>query len=121
MLLVWVLWRSAIGVADFGNHRGDGEGVICAVSDGVQPGVVAVLAEVDAQGGTQPRGWSVVVAALASLTVLQWILLGAFRSPLQFGLDLHGNSAYLPHFLSSFRDRNLWYIFVWLLRCRCYG
>lgn len=55
------------------------------------------------------------VAALASLTALQWTITGAYRSPLQFGLDLHGNSAYFSHFVSSFGDRNLWYIFVWLL------
>ena len=54
-------------------------------------------------------------AALGSLTALQWGITHVYRSPLRFGLDLHGNSAYLTHFLSSFRDRNLWYIFFWLL------
>ena len=54
-------------------------------------------------------------AALASLTALQWGITHVFRSPLRFGMDLHQNSAYVAHFLSSFRDRNLWYIFFWLL------
>src|ERR1700722_2588211 len=55
------------------------------------------------------------IAGLVSLTALQWRITHVFRSPLSFGLDLHGNSGYLGHFLSSFRDRNLWYIFFWLL------
>jgi hypothetical protein len=54
-------------------------------------------------------------AALGSLAALQWKITHVFRSPLRFGLDLHQNSAYVEHFLSSFRDRNLWYIFFWLL------
>jgi hypothetical protein len=55
------------------------------------------------------------IAGLVSLSVLQWRITHVFRSPLGFGLDLHQNSAYLGQFLSSFRDRNLWYIFFWLL------
>jgi hypothetical protein len=55
------------------------------------------------------------IAGLGSLAALQWKITHVFRSPLRFGLDLHGNSAYLGHFLSSFGDRNLWYIFFWLL------
>jgi hypothetical protein len=55
------------------------------------------------------------IAGLGSLAALQWKITHVFRSPLSFGLDLHQNSAYLEHFLSSFRDRNLWYIFFWLL------
>jgi hypothetical protein len=55
------------------------------------------------------------LAATCSLTALQWSITHVFRSPLRFGLDLHQNSAYVAHFISSFRDRNLWYIFFWLL------
>ena len=55
------------------------------------------------------------IAGLGSLAALQWSITHVFRSPLSFGLDLHENTAYLGHFLSSFRDRNLWYIFFWLL------
>jgi hypothetical protein len=54
-------------------------------------------------------------AAMGSLTALQWKITHVFRSPLRFGLDLHQNSAYVAHFLSSLLDRNLWYIFFWLL------
>jgi hypothetical protein len=55
------------------------------------------------------------IAGLGSLTALQWRITHVLRSPLRFGLDLHQNSAYLGHFLLSIRDRNLWYIFFWLL------
>jgi hypothetical protein len=55
------------------------------------------------------------IAGLGSLALLQWKITHVFRSPLRFGLDLHENSSYLGHFLSSFGDRNLWYIFFWLL------
>jgi hypothetical protein len=55
------------------------------------------------------------LAALGSMTALQWGITHVYRSPLRFGLGLHGNSAYVTHFLSSFRDRNFWYIFFWLL------
>ena len=54
-------------------------------------------------------------AALAALATLQWKITHVFRSPLRFGLEMHGNTAYVAHFLSSFRDRNFWYIFFWLL------
>ena len=55
------------------------------------------------------------LATLGSMTALQWWITHVFRSPLRFGLDLHHNSAYVAHFFSSFRDRNFWYIFFWLL------
>jgi hypothetical protein len=55
------------------------------------------------------------LAALATLTAVQFAITRVFRSPLRFGLDLRGDTPYFSHFLNSFRDRNLWYIFVWLL------
>jgi hypothetical protein len=55
------------------------------------------------------------VAGLSSLAALQWKITHVFRSPLRFGLDLHQQSAYLEHFLLVLGDRNLWYIFFWLL------
>jgi hypothetical protein len=55
------------------------------------------------------------VAAFASLSALQYALTHVVRSPLQFGLELHKNSAYLSQFVSSLQDRNLWYVFLWLL------
>lgn len=55
------------------------------------------------------------IAAFASLTAVQWAITGVYRSPLRFGLELRGNSAYLSHFVHSLADRNLWYIFFWLL------
>ena len=69
------------------------------------------------RNSTQSAVWIVAswLAALATLTTVQWAITHVFRSPLRFGLDLHGNTAYLAHFFASFRDRNLWYIFFWLL------
>jgi hypothetical protein len=55
------------------------------------------------------------VAALASLTALHWRMSGVYESPLAFGIGLHQNDAYFSHFVRSLADRNLWYIFVWLL------
>jgi hypothetical protein len=55
------------------------------------------------------------IAGLGSLAALQWKITHVFRSTLSFGLDLHQNSAYLGQFLQWLRDRNLWYIFFWLL------
>jgi hypothetical protein len=55
------------------------------------------------------------VAALASMTVLHWRIAGAYQSPIEFGKGLHQNFAYLSHFVRSLGDRNLWYIFFWLL------
>ena len=59
--------------------------------------------------------WIVTSWALsfAAMIALQWSITGRFVSPLQFGLDLHrGGGSYLA---PSLHDRNLWYIFLWLL------
>jgi len=54
--------------------------------------------------------------SLATMIVLQWSITGSFVSPLQFGLALHrGGGNYLVHFVATLYDRNLWYIFLWLL------
>jgi hypothetical protein len=65
----------------------------------------------------QAGAWMVTswVAALASLTALHWRMTGAYESPLAFGIGLHENDAYFSHSVRSLGDRNLWYIFVWLL------
>jgi hypothetical protein len=55
------------------------------------------------------------IVGLGCLAALQWRITHVLRSPLRFALELHQNSAYLGHFLSSLGDRNLWYIFFWLL------
>jgi hypothetical protein len=51
--------------------------------------------------------------SLAAMIGLQWSITGRFVSPLQFGLALHRGGGY--HFAVSLHDRNLWYIFLWLL------
>jgi hypothetical protein len=55
------------------------------------------------------------VLSFAVLVGLHRVLAGTFESPLQFGLVLHHGHDYLAHFMSSLRDRDLWYIFLWLL------
>jgi hypothetical protein len=55
------------------------------------------------------------VLSLAAMIGLQWSITGRFVSPLQFGFALHRGDDYLGHFASSLHDRNLWYIFLWLL------
>jgi len=53
------------------------------------------------------------VLSVAALTGLQGSITGRFVSPLQFGLALHRGGG--GHFAVSLHDRNLWYIFLWLL------
>ena len=55
------------------------------------------------------------VLSLAAMIGLQWSITGRFVSPLEFGLALDRGDDYLGHFASSLHDRNLWYIFLWLL------
>lgn len=57
-------------------------------------------------------GWMLSVATMIGL---QWDITGAFVNPLKFGLELHLGHDYLGHFAASLHDRNLWYIFLWLL------
>lgn len=57
-------------------------------------------------------GW---VAGLSAMICAQWTIAGRFVSPLQFGLGLDGGGNYIAHFIAALRDRNLWYIFIWLL------
>jgi hypothetical protein len=54
-----------------------------------------------------------LLLSLATMIALQWSVTGRFVSPLQFGLALHRRGGY--HFAASLHDRNLWYIFLWLL------
>ena len=49
------------------------------------------------------------------MIALQWSIAGSHTSPLEFGLALHRGRNYLGHFVDSLHDRNLWYIFLWLL------
>jgi hypothetical protein len=62
-------------------------------------------------------GWSVAswAAGLITLSLLQWSITGVFRSPLQFGLQLHGHINLGRQLLLWLGDRNLWYTFFWLL------
>jgi hypothetical protein len=52
---------------------------------------------------------------LLALVGLQRSISGRFVNPVEFGAMLHRNHEYLGHFASSLGDRNLWYIFLWLL------
>jgi len=53
------------------------------------------------------------VLSFAATIGLQWSISGRYVSPLQFGFALHRGGGY--HFAVSLHDRNLWYIFLWLL------
>jgi hypothetical protein len=55
------------------------------------------------------------VLSLAAMIGLQWSITGRVTSPLQFGLTLHRGDDYLGHFATSLHDRNLWYVFLWLV------
>lgn len=55
------------------------------------------------------------LVGLIVMVGLQWSVSGSFDSPLRFGLDLHRGHDYAGHFIKSLYDRNLWYVFVWLL------
>ena len=57
-------------------------------------------------------GWLVSVATVIAL---QSTISGHFASPLQFGLALHRGHDYAAHMANSLADRNLWYVFLWLL------
>jgi len=61
--------------------------------------------------------WILVSWVLSLITMigLQWSIAGRPVSPLTFGFTLHHGNDYLSHFAASLSDRNLWYIFVWLL------
>ena len=59
--------------------------------------------------------WIVTSWALsfAAIIALQWSMTGGFVSPLQFGLAVRRGGGH--HFAVALHDRNLWYIFLWLL------
>ncbi len=71
----------------------------------------------DRNRARKAAGWILTswMLSLAAMVALQWAITGRFASPLQFGLALHRGDDYLGHLLSSLHDRNLWYIFLWLL------
>lgn len=56
--------------------------------------------------------WAVSVGAMIGM---QWSITGRLVSPLEFGFALHRGDNYFGHFVSSLLDRNLWYVFLWLL------
>ena len=50
-----------------------------------------------------------------SLMAVHRLVNGRFDSLIGFTAGLQGNYAYFSQFLSSILDRNLWYVFIWLL------
>ena len=57
-------------------------------------------------------GW---LLSIATLIAVHRIVSGHFDSLIGFTETLQGNYAYFSQFLSSIFDRNLWYVFIWLL------
>lgn len=55
------------------------------------------------------------LAGFAALGFLQLSITGSWISPIKFAMSLQGNHNYLHHFVYSFWDRNLLYIYIWLL------
>lgn len=55
------------------------------------------------------------MTSLAAMLGLHRLILGHFESPIAFAETLQGNNHYLSQFAESLWDRNLWYVFVWLL------
>jgi hypothetical protein len=62
--------------------------------------------------------WTVISwgAALAAMLLVQWFVSGHAESPLQFGLRMHDRVEHpLAHLAVTLVDRNLWYVYAWLL------
>lgn len=55
------------------------------------------------------------VTSFAAIGILHYAVNGRFENPVIFAETLRGNANYLAHFASSLWDRNLLYVFVWLL------
>jgi hypothetical protein len=53
------------------------------------------------------------IFGVAVMIALHWSITGNYVSPLQFGSTLQRGGE--EHFVLPLRDRNLWYIFLWLL------
>ncbi len=70
------------------------------------------------QGTLRPEAaWILISWALSliAMIALQWSITGRVVSPLAFGLALHGGGHYLGSLVAALGDRNLWYIFLWLV------
>ena len=53
--------------------------------------------------------------AAVSITMVHWTVLGSYSSLISFGASLRGDTSYGSNLLHSLADRNLYYIFIWLL------
>lgn len=74
-------------------------------------------ANLDRKRSLRDAAWIILSWTLSLVTMIavQWSISKEFVNPLQFGLTLHHGQNYLSHFIASLLDRNLWYIFLWLL------
>jgi hypothetical protein len=55
------------------------------------------------------------IAGLLAIVIVHWRVAGQIINPITFAHALHHNHLYFAHFASSIWDRNLLYIFIWLL------
>ena len=69
------------------------------------------------QSPERSAAWIVAswIAGVAVITALHWKITREVENPIHFAAGLRGNGLYLSQFASSLWDRNLWYVFVWLL------
>jgi len=55
------------------------------------------------------------ISSFVTIGAVHFAVSGHFENPLAFAESLRGNANYLAHVASALWDRNLWYVFVWLL------
>ena len=104
------------------------ERVVCATFHCLQCGLVGdcaagrwLLAEASEIAWQPPRRkvaiWIAIawIASMAAFIVVHRAIGVEFTGPVEFGLSLHRGGNYFVHLAASLVDRQLWYIFVWLL------
>jgi hypothetical protein len=76
-----------------------------------------LVARSNRQSQAQSAIWIIASWAAGFLTEigLQRVIADRWVTPIEFASAMHGNSNYLGHFASSLWERNLLYVFIWLL------
>ena len=76
-----------------------------------------LVARKDLRASGRSAAWIVGswVVSFAVMAGLHWKIAGGMTNPLQFAATLRGNDSYLSQFAETLGDRNLWFVFLWLL------